>query len=151
MSLTRHVVFSASRPLPSSSRSAALAFLHNHLAMIDTNPLVVDRRPIPPPPPHSHHAGTQWYAITDKLLGGLTTVAYTCSMQNTPSGLRTYCRAPLGVRIAALWTLHGHHALSLREHVHLQCNALLAPFVKRTLLHSHATLVDLLAHHTTPK
>ncbi|PHH60011.1 hypothetical protein CDD81_2215 [Ophiocordyceps australis] len=150
MSLTRHLVFSTSRPLPNSSRPAALSFLHNHLAMIDTNPLVVSRRRIPPPAP-DNDAATQWYAITDKLFGGLTTVEYTCSMQDTPTGLRTHCRAPLGVQIAALWTLEGDEALSLREDVDLQCNALLAPFVKRTLLQSHATLVELLAQETRPK
>ncbi|CAG9936922.1 unnamed protein product, partial [Clonostachys rosea f. rosea IK726] len=67
--MLKRTTFTNISPLPASvSRETALDFLHNHLEMIDLNPLVIERHAIPAPDhaePDEHSCA--WYSITDKI------------------------------------------------------------------------------------
>ncbi|KAK4107053.1 hypothetical protein N656DRAFT_742587, partial [Canariomyces notabilis] len=164
--MSKRSVFTTVTPLPSGiTRQIVLDFLHNHEEMIDLNPLVKERHPIPTPP----HAAAdeqdcQWYSLTDKisyLPGGLVTgdVTYTCAFHDLPTGLQTHCYAPAGLTIRDKWTVGGSlpneppqptelglrappTGLYLREDVDMRCNVIMASFVKKTLKRSHAALVE---------
>ncbi|KAJ4327782.1 hypothetical protein N0V84_001744 [Fusarium piperis] len=166
--MTRHT-FTTITPLPSSiTRQVVIDFLHDHLEMIDLNPLIKERHPIPPPP----HASAEeqrcvWYSLTDRidyLPGGVVSgqVSYTCAFYDLPEGLQTHCYAPMGLDIRDRWSIGGSMpgeppqpvelglgapmtGLYLREDVDLRCNMLMAGFVKKTLKKSHGSLVDKLA------
>ncbi|KAM0432834.1 hypothetical protein ACHAPT_004536 [Fusarium lateritium] len=166
--MTRHT-FTSITPLPSSiTRQVVIDFLHDHLEMIDLNPLIKERHPIPPPP----HASAEeqrcvWYSLTDRidyLPGGVVSgqVSYTCAFYDLPEGLQTHCYAPMGLDIRDRWSIGGSMpgeppqpvelglnapmtGLYLREDVDLRCNMLMAAFVKKTLKKSHGSLVDKLA------
>ena len=84
--MSKRSVFTTISPLPADiPREVVISFLHNHLEMIDLNPLVKERHVIDPP----KHAKADeldriWYSLTDKisyLPGGLVTgdVSYTCA------------------------------------------------------------------------
>lgn len=76
--------------------------------MIDLNPLVKERHPIPPPahcPPDE--LSCVWYSLTDKisyLPGDLITgdVTYTCAFTDLKNGLQTHCYAPAGLSTTPL-------------------------------------------------
>jgi hypothetical protein len=164
--MSKRTVFTTISPLPVDiPREVVLEFLHNHLEMIDLNPLVKERHPIKPPA----HATPEefnciWYALTDKisyLPGGLAAgdVSYTCAFHDLPTGLQTHCYAPMGLEIRDKWTLAGSlpgepveavelgigapiTGLYIREDVDMRCNVFMAGFVKRTLKRAHSTLVD---------
>lgn len=180
MSMSKRTVFTNITPLPAGvTRDVVLRFLHNHEKMIDLNPLVIDRSPIPPPP----HASAEeqacvWYTITDRIKyvsGGWLSgdVNYTCAFHDLPTGLQTHCFAAMGVDIRDKWTVGGSmpgeppetqelglnapkSGLYLREDLDFKCNVLMASFVKKTLKKSHSTLVEALAkevgwHSTSPR
>lgn len=167
--MSKRTTYTEISPLPPNiSRETVLNFLHDHLGMIDLNPLVKERHPIPAPPdapPEEKHC--TWYSLTDTisyLPGGFATgeISYTAVFNDIPNGLLTHCRAPLGVDIRSRWTLNGSlpgepperaeigigapaTGLYIREDVDLRCNILLAGFIKRTTKKAHQSLVDNLA------
>ncbi|TLS27775.1 hypothetical protein PpBr36_01013 [Pyricularia pennisetigena] len=167
--MSKRTVYTEISPLPpNTSREVVLDFLHDHLGMIDLNPLVKERHPIPPPAgarPEEKHLS--WYSLTDKisyLPGGLATgdISYTAVFNDLPNGLQTHCWAPLGVEIRSRWTLNGTlpgeppervelgidapaTGLYIREDVELRCNILMAGFIKRTTKKAHQTLVEQVA------
>jgi hypothetical protein len=166
MAMSKRTVFTTITPLPVGiTREVVTEFLHNHLEMIDLNPLVKERHPIKPPPhatPEEFHC--IWYSLTDKisyLPGGLATgdVSYTCAFHDLPTGLQTHCFAPLGLDIRDKWTLAGSlpgepvepvelgigapiTGLYIREDVDMRCNVFMSAFVKKTLKKAHAALVE---------
>ncbi|TLD12016.1 uncharacterized protein PgNI_04010 [Pyricularia grisea] len=167
--MSKRTVYTEISPLPPNiSRQVVLDFLHDHLGMIDLNPLVKERHPIPPPAgaaPEEKHLN--WYSLTDKisyLPGGLATgdISYTAVFNDLPNGLQTHCWAPLGVEIRSRWTLNGTlpgeppekvelgldaptTGLYIREDVELRCNILMAGFIKKTTKKAHQTLVEQVA------
>lgn len=166
--MSKRSVFTTISPLPAGvSREVVIEFLHNHVDMIDLNPLVIERHPIDPPPSSSpYEKDCVWYSLTDKidyLPGGKVSgdISYTCAFHDLANGIQTHCRAPLGVDIRDKWTLNGSlpgeppepaelgigapaTGLYIREDVDLRCNVLMTSFVKKNLKRSHATLVDTL-------
>ena len=153
---------------PNVTRELVLDFLHNHVEMIDLNPLIKERHPIPvPADAPADERRCAWYSLTDEisyLPGGMATgdVSYTAAFSDLPNGIQTHCRAPLGVDIRSRWTLNGSlpgeaperaeigigapaKGLYIREDVELRCNVLMASFVKKTTKRAHATLVSTLA------
>lgn len=100
--MSKRVQFTTVTPLPAGvTRQIVLDFLHDHEDMIDLNPLVKERHPIPTP----RHAqpdeqSCQWYSLTDKIsylpkVSG--DVTYTCAFYDLSNGLKTHCYAPAGV------------------------------------------------------
>jgi len=149
--MSLRTTFTTTSPLPLSiPASVVLTFLHDHQEMIDLNPLVKERHPIPPPP----HAPLEeqscvWYSLTDKIsyLPGVSgDVTYTCAFTDLPDGIATHCYAPAGLTIRDRWTLvmsnHRGGGLAIREEVQMRCNMLLTAFVKRNIKKSHATLIE---------
>ncbi|KAK3688493.1 hypothetical protein B0T22DRAFT_155329 [Podospora appendiculata] len=164
--MTKRTTFTTITPLPRGiSRQVVVDFLHDHLEMIDLNPLVKERHPISPP---AHATEDEqrctWFSLTDRisyLPGRLATgdVSYTCAFFDLPTGLQTHCYAPAGLDIRDKWTLNGslpgervqpvelgigapQTGLYLREDVDMKCNVLMTSFVKKTLKRSHAALVE---------
>ncbi|POS69928.1 hypothetical protein DHEL01_v211677 [Diaporthe helianthi] len=164
--MSKRSVFTTISPLPADiAREVVVNFLHNHLEMIDLNPLVKERHPIKPPPDAPEdELKCVWYSLTDRisyLPGGLASgdISYTCAFHDIPDGIQTHCRAPLSVDIREKWTLCGTlpgeppepvelgigapaTGLYIREDVDLRCNLLMTGFVKKNLKKSHATLVE---------
>ncbi|GKT48682.1 uncharacterized protein ColSpa_08863 [Colletotrichum spaethianum] len=164
--MSKRSTFTTISPLPAGiTREAVLGFLHNHLEMIDLNPLIKERHLIPAPshaPPEEHACA--WYSLTDEisyLPGGMATgdVSYTCCFHNLPTGLQTHCYAPMGLEIRDKWTVAGClpgepvepvelgigaplTGLYIREDVDMRCNVFTSSFVKKTLKKSHGLLVD---------
>ncbi|KAI2474798.1 hypothetical protein Ptr902_13785 [Pyrenophora tritici-repentis] len=130
--MPKTAVFTTITPLPAGiTRKSVLDMYHDHLAMIDLNPLVVERFMCKPPayaPTDEYWA--KWYTIKDKvsyLPGGLATgsVSYHACFTDTADGLSTHV-----------------HGLYIREDVKMTCSSLLLSFVKRTFKDSHGQLVD---------
>lgn len=166
--MSKRTTFTSITPLPASiSRQTALAFLQNHLEMIDLNPLVKERHRIQPP---AHASADErncvWYSLTDEisyLPGASSAVSYTCAFHDLPGvGLQTHCYAPMGLDIRDRWSVGGTalgepqqprelgldlpaQGLYLREDVDIRCNVLMTAFVKKTLKKSHGALVVKLA------
>lgn len=165
--MSKRTVFTTVSPLPAGiSRQVVLAFLHNHLEMIDLNPLVKERHPIRTPPQRmtEDEKDCVWYSLTDRidyLPGGKVSgdISYSCAFHNLQNGVQTHCFAPLGVDIREKWTLCGSlpgeppepvelglgapsSGLYIREDCDLRCNLLMTSFVKKNLKRSHATLVQ---------
>lgn len=147
------------------TRETVLETLHNHLEMIDLNPLVTERHPIKAPPeasPEEFHA--QWYSVTDKvnyLPGGLYSGAVTFNgcFHDLPNGLQTHIYAPMGLNMKGRWTLGGSlpgepiqpvelglgmpkTGLWLREDVDMKVNFVMTKFVKATTKKAHTSLVQ---------
>lgn len=165
--MSKRTVFTTISPLPAGlSRQVVLAFLHNHLELIDLNPLVKERHPIAPPPQYIHEdeKNCVWYSLTDHidyLPGGKVSgdISYTCSFHDLRNGIQTHCRAGFGVEIREKWTLCGSlpgeppepvelglgapsSGLYIREDCDLRCNILMTSFVKKNLKRAHAVLVQ---------
>lgn len=156
--MSKRTSFTTTTPLPPAiTRRTALAYLHDHLAMIDLNPLVQSRYHLLSPPAHAPASELQsaWYSITDRLAPGLPSpVSYTASFRNTPDGLQTHVYAPMGLEVRGQWTVRGsgdigraapeapESGLYIREDVELKSNVLVAGFVKKTLKRAHAGLVE---------
>ncbi|CAI6333907.1 unnamed protein product [Periconia digitata] len=164
--MSRTSVFTSITPLPSGiTRQSVLDAYHNHVEMIELNPLVVERYQCKPPSysPEEERKST-WYTIKDKvsyLPGGLATgsVSYHACFHDLPEGLQTHVYAPLGLDIRAKWTVGGSlpgepkevvelglkapvSGLYIREDVRMRCNIMMMGFVKKTFKESHAKLVD---------
>ncbi|KAK4039023.1 hypothetical protein C8A01DRAFT_47418 [Parachaetomium inaequale] len=162
--MSKRTLFTTITPLPAGvTRQIVLDFLHDNEDMIDLNPLVKERHPIPTPPhAPADELHCQWYSLTDKIsyFPGVTgDVTYTCAFNNLPTGVQTHCYAPAGLTIREKWTLGGSlpgeppqpvelglrappTGLYLREDVDMRCNVIMTSFVKKTLKKSHAALVD---------
>ncbi|EGX50784.1 hypothetical protein TWF173_003494 [Orbilia oligospora] len=164
--MSKRNVFTTITPLPASlHRKTVIDFFHDHQAMIDLNPLVIERHPIKAPENASaDEAACIWYSLTDKvhyLPGGIASgnVSYTACFNDLPNGVQTHCRAPAGVDIRSMWSLRGSlpgepkeplelgitvpkEGLYIREDVDLKCNFILSSFVKKTLKKAHSVLVD---------
>ncbi|RGP66858.1 hypothetical protein FLONG3_8730 [Fusarium longipes] len=167
--------FTTITPLPSDlSRQQVVDFLHDHLAMIDLNPLIIERHQIPPP---SHAPEDEqkcvWYSMTDRidyLPGGLASgqVTYTAAFFDSSDGLQTHSYAPMGLDLRGRWSVGGTmpgerpqpvelglgapaSGLYLREDVDMRCNMLMVSFVKKTIKKSHGTLVEKLSERTSLK
>lgn len=164
--MSKRSVFTTVTALPAGiSRQTVLETLHNHVEMIDLNPLVTERHPCKPPPnasPEEFHCA--WYEITDKvhyLPGGLYSgaVKFNACFHDLTNGLQTHIFAPMGLNIKGKWTLGGSlpgeprepvelgvgvpkTGLWLREDVDLRCNVLFTSFVKKTTKKAHGTLVQ---------
>lgn len=100
--MSKRTVFTTVTPLPAGvTREIVVDFLGDHEEMIDLNPLVKERHPIPVPP----HAEPDeydclWYSLTDKisyLPGVAGDVTYTCAFNDLPTGIQTHCYAPAGL------------------------------------------------------
>ncbi|CAO2648495.1 Nn.00g077620.m01.CDS01 [Neocucurbitaria sp. VM-36] len=164
--MPKTAVFTTITPLPTGiTRKSVLDMYHDHLAMIDLNPLVVERFRCKPPSyaPTDEYYMT-WYTIKDKvsyLPGGLATgsVSYHACFHDSDEGLQTHVYAPLGLNIQAKWSVGGRlpgepkppaepglntprHGLYIREDVKMTCSSLLLGFVKKTFKDSHARLVE---------
>ncbi|KAI7212910.1 hypothetical protein KC365_g14452 [Hortaea werneckii] len=154
-------------PLPGSvAREVAVRFLHDHVGMIELNPLVIHQESTSPPPgaTEEEQRVMKWYAITDEisyLPGGWakSEVTYKGGFYDLDYGLQTHVFAPAGVEIKGMWKVGGNmpgepaqptelgvelpkEGLYLREDVELKCNFLLTSFVKKNLKKSHQKLVD---------
>ena len=164
--MSKRTVYTKVTPLPAGvTRETVMETLHNHLEMIDLNPLVEERHPIKPPAdatPEEFHC--LWYSLTDRvsyLPGGLISgkVSYNACLHDLDRGLQTHCYAPMGLNIRGKWTLGGSlpgepvapvelgigaplTGLYLREDVDMKCNIMMTTFVKKTLRNAHARLVD---------
>ena len=171
--MSKRTVFTTITPLPPSvTRQHVLTTLHNHVEMIDLNPLVIDRHRIKPPPqatPEEFHC--IWYLVTDKVSylpgGALSSVAsskisYPACFHDLANGIQTHIYAPMGLEIRGKWTLGGSlegepaqpvemglgvpmQGLYVREDVDMRCNILMTGFVKKTLKKAHAQLVQRLS------
>ncbi|KAF2202312.1 hypothetical protein GQ43DRAFT_455181 [Delitschia confertaspora ATCC 74209] len=163
--MSKTSVFTTITPLPAGiTRQSVIDTYHNHLEMIDLNPLVVDRFQCKPPSyATAEELHAIWYTIKDKvsyLPGNLATgsVSYHACFHNLPTGLQTHVYAPLGLDIQAKWSVGGslpgeprqvaelglripREGLYLREDVKMKCNVLMSGFVKKTFKESHKHLV----------
>ncbi|KAL6914125.1 hypothetical protein FSHL1_011798 [Fusarium sambucinum] len=167
--------FTTITPLPSNlTRQQVVDFLHDHLAMIDLNPLIIERHQISPP---SHAPDDEkkcvWYSMTDRidyLPGGIASgqVTYTAAFFDSSDGLQTHSYAPMGLDLRGRWSVGGTmpgerpqpvelglgapaSGLYLREDVDMRCNMLMVSFVKKTIKKSHGTLVEKLSQRTSLK
>jgi len=164
-------------PLPPTiSRNVAISFLHDHVEMIELNPLVIrhQRTTAPPNATQEEAVNCNWYEITDVmnyLPGGIakTELSYKGGFYDLPDGLQTHVFAPAGVDMKTIWRVAGNEpgeppepielgvnapkdGLYLREDVELRCNVFLTNFVKRNLKKSHHSLVqDLIAKAHDPR
>ena len=163
--MSKRTLFTTVTPLPAGiTRETVLETLHDHLEMIDLNPLVTERHPIrPPPDADAEEFHAQWYSVTDKvnyLPGGLYSgaVTFNCCFHNLDNGLQTHICAPMGLDMKGRWTLGGtlpgeprqpveiglgipKTGLWLREDVNMKVNIVMTKFVKGTTKKSHAKLV----------
>jgi hypothetical protein len=112
--MSKRTVFTTITPLPAAlTRETVLDALHDHVCMIDLNPLVIDRFPCDPPSwASAEEVHTTWYTLKDKvtyLPGGLASgeVSYHGCFHDLPNGLQTHVFAPLGLDIRGKWTLGG--------------------------------------------
>ncbi|KAF3912147.1 hypothetical protein ABW21_db0206068 [Orbilia brochopaga] len=173
--MSKRSVFTTVTPLPPTiSRKTVIDFFHNHEAMIDLNPLVIERHRIKVPESASaDEASCVWYSLTDKvhyLPGGLAAgnISYTACFNDLPNGVQTHCRAPAGVDIRGIWSLRGSlpgepkepmelgitvpkEGLYIREDVDLRCNFILSTFVRKTLKKAHTVLVERMSHRAERK
>lgn len=162
--MSKRTVFTTITPLPPIvTREHVLTFLHDHVGMIDLNPLVTSRvkmeRPPPQATPEEFHS--TWYLVTDKvsyLPGISSSISYPACFHDLSNGIQTHIYAPLGLEIRGKWTLGGTlesepvqpvemglgvplKGLYVREDVDMRCNLLMTGFVKKTLKNAHAELV----------
>ncbi|KAK7958410.1 hypothetical protein PG988_013258 [Apiospora saccharicola] len=113
--MSKRTTFTNVTPLPAGiSRAAALSYLHDHEAMIDLNPLVVERHRLDAPPPHAPEdecaAGCSWWSMTDSItyLPGIKgELTYSAAFLDLRDGLQTHVYAPMGTDIRNRWTLGG--------------------------------------------
>ncbi|KAF2711017.1 hypothetical protein K504DRAFT_454033 [Pleomassaria siparia CBS 279.74] len=164
--MSRTSIFTTVTPLPQGiTRQSVMETFHNHIEMIELNPLVVERFACKPPSyaPSDEFYQT-WYTIKDKvnyLPGGLYSgsVSYHAVFHDLPDGLQTHVYAPLGLDIQAKWSVGGslpgepkqtnelgldipRQGLYVREDVKMKCNIMMMSFVKKTFKESHAKLVE---------
>lgn len=156
-------------PLPQHiSRETAVAYLHDHVEMIELNPLVLrhERTTAPSNAAPDERENMVWYQITDEIqyIPGTPLkgeVSYKAGFYNLPTGLQTHTFAPAGVDIQGKWTIGGNgpgekketpelwldkpkDGLYIREDVDLKCSIFLLSFVKKNMKKSHDVLVNAL-------
>lgn len=103
------------------TRETVLQTLHDHIEMIDLNPLVIERHPIKPPStasPEEFHC--QWYQLTDQvqyLPGGLVQgkVSYNVCFHDLSRGLQTHCLAPVSYPFPIIFAPIGCNSRDLRH------------------------------------
>ncbi|KAM0703069.1 hypothetical protein Q7P35_009766 [Cladosporium inversicolor] len=150
--MSKRTTFTSITPLPkSTTRSAAVSWLHNHVQMIRLNPLVLRLQETTPHRPTRQPTSTScaWYEITDEisyLPGGLYKgeVTYKACFNDLPNGIQTHTFAPAGLDLRGKWTVRGE-GLYVREDVDMRCNIFLTGFVKKNLTKAHKSVVDKLA------
>ncbi|KAL9070768.1 MAG: hypothetical protein Q9157_005708 [Trypethelium eluteriae] len=164
--MSKRTVYTSITPLPAGiTRETVVETLHDHLEMIDLNPLVIKRFQCKPPGfANAEEYHCIWYQLTDKvqyLPGGLAkgNVTYHGCFHDLSNGLQTHVYAPLGLDIKEKWTVGGNlpgeprepvemglgapkDGLYLREDVDMRSNFMTTSFVKRTLKKAHEKLVD---------
>lgn len=113
--MSKRTTFTTISPLPEGiPREVVIEFLHNHQEMIDLNPLIIERHPIPAPAHASEEEKTRcvWWSLTDRisyLPGGLVSgeIEYTAAFNDLPDGVQTHCYAPMNTDIRERWSLGG--------------------------------------------
>ncbi|KAK6828128.1 hypothetical protein PG989_005314 [Apiospora arundinis] len=171
--MSKRTTFTNVTPLPAGvSREAALGFLHDHEAMIDLNPLVIERHRLAEPPAYAPDderaesgSGCTWWSMTDMItyLPGIKgELTYAAAFLDLRHGLQTHVYAPMGTDIRNRWTLGGtlpgepaepvelglgapRQGLYIREDVELRCNFLMAGFVRKTLSKAHTKVIENIA------
>jgi hypothetical protein len=167
--MSKRTTFTSITPLPkTTTRSAAVSWLHNHVQMIRLNPLVIRlQETTPPPNAAADEYNCAWYEITDEisyLPGGLYKgeVTYKACFNDLPNGIQTHTFAPAGLDLRGKWTVGGNESgepretlelgmdapregLYVREDVDMRCNIFLTGFVKKNLTKAHKSVVDKLA------
>jgi hypothetical protein len=167
--MSKRTTFTSITPLPkTTTRSAAVSWLHNHVQMIRLNPLVIRLQETTPSPNASaDEFNCVWYEITDEinyLPGGLYKgeVTYKACFNDLPNGIQTHTFAPAGLDLRGKWTVGGNEpgepretlelgmdapreGLYVREDVDMRCNIFLTGFVKKNLTKAHKSVVDKLA------
>lgn len=167
--MSKHTTFTSITPLPkTTTRAAAVSWLHNHVQMIRLNPLVLRlQETTPPPNAAADEYNCAWYEITDEisyLPGGLYKgeVTYKACFNDLPNGIQTHTFAPAGLDLRGKWTVGGNEpgepretlelgmdapreGLYVREDVDMRCNIFLTGFVKKNLTKAHKSVVDKLA------
>jgi len=167
--MSKRTTFTSITPLPkTTTRSAAVSWLHNHVQMIRLNPLVIRlQETTPPPNAAADEYNCAWYEITDEisyLPGGLYKgeVTYKACFNDLPNGIQTHTFAPAGLDLRGKWTVGGNEpgepretlelgmdapreGLYVREDVDMRCNIFLTGFVKKNLTKAHKSVVDKLA------
>ncbi|KAM3425373.1 hypothetical protein BST61_g7319 [Cercospora zeina] len=154
-------------PVPAGiSREAAVARLHDHVAMMQLNPLIIRHELCEAPPVATKDEAelATWYSITDVinyLPGGIAKgeVSYKACFYNLSDGIQTHVFAPAGVDIKSRWSIGGNEpgeprepselgvdkpkeGLYIKEEIELKCNMLMGAFVKRNLQNSHREVHD---------
>lgn len=169
LTMSKRTTFTSITPLPkTTTRSAAVSWLHNHVQMIRLNPLVIRlQETTPPPNAAADEYNCAWYEITDEisyLPGGLYKgeVTYKACFNDLPNGIQTHTFAPAGLDLRGKWTVGGNEpgepretlelgmdapreGLYVREDVDMRCNIFLTGFVKKNLTKAHKSVVDKLA------
>jgi hypothetical protein len=164
--MSKRTLFTTVTALPPGiTRETVLETLHNHVEMIDLNPLVMERHLIKAPKEATaEEFHCAWYQITDKvnyLPGGLYsgTVTFKGCFHDLPNGLQTHIYAPAGLNMKGRWTLGGSlpgepreavelganipkTGLWLKEDVDMRCNFVMSSFVRGTTKKAHGTLVN---------
>ena len=167
--MSKRTTFTSITPLPkTTTRAAAVSWLHNHVQMIRLNPLVLRlQETTPPPNAAADEYNCAWYEITDEisyLPGGLYKgeVTYKACFNDLPNGIQTHTFAPAGLDLRGKWTVGGNEpgepretlelgmdapreGLYVREDVDMRCNIFLTGFVKKNLTKAHKSVVDKLA------
>ncbi|GME28666.1 hypothetical protein GTA08_BOTSDO08091 [Neofusicoccum parvum] len=162
--MSKRTVFTTITPLPAGvTRDTVLETLHNHVEMIDLNPLVIERHVCPPPrDATAEEFHCTWYSLTDRVsyLPGVSgKVQYNACFHDLAVGVQTHVYAPLGLDIKEKWSLGGSlpgepaqpvelglgvpkQGLYLREDCDMRCNIMMTKFVRGTLTKAHKVLVD---------
>ncbi|KAK7633634.1 hypothetical protein IWX48DRAFT_604288, partial [Phyllosticta citricarpa] len=162
--MSKRTVFTTITPLPAGvSKETVLEFLHDHMSMIDLNPLVVERHMIRPPrSATAEEFHCIWYSLTDRVsyIPGVSgSVTYNACFHDLFDGVQTHVYAPLGLDIKEKWSVGGSlpgepqapvelglnipsQGLYLREDCDMHCNIVMNKFVKGTLKKAHSVLVD---------
>lgn len=165
--MSKRSIYTIVTPLPPTiSRQTAVSVLHNHVEMIELNPLVIKHvktRPPPNAPADEFHC--TWYELTDRItyLPGIKgKVSYKACFHDMARSIQTHVYAPAGLEIKEKWSIGGNEpgeereqleigmaglgvprdGLYLREDVDMRCNLFLTTFVKKTLRKAHQVLVE---------
>jgi hypothetical protein len=139
-----------STPIPPNiSIQDVLNLLHDHIAMMDLNPLVVSHNHIPSP--DIVPAWDSTFLVTDQISCYFckTDTKYQASFRNTADGLETEFKAALGVTGKAVWKVEKRPTsesmnpeLVLVEIAKVTCPWLLRPFVEGDFKTSHQELTQ---------
>ena len=163
--MSKRTHFVTVTPLPAGiSRQTVIETLHNHVEMIDLNPLVIERHPIKPPrEAEPEEVNCSWYSVTDKVnyIPGLYSgkLTFNACFNDLPDGMQSHIYAPMGLDMRGKWSVGGslpgeprqnvemgHNipktGLYLREDVDMRVNFTMTSFVKKTTKKTHTTLVE---------